>query len=433
MIQDSEPQKLLSSNADPVRSSAMQKKIRQKYFKNDAVIKAYKCDLMSQNINTPVKLYVCHSALNLVHRPKRKILTALLYSQIVELKVQNEHYVNILTTSNETYTLANFERSDSAIAFLRNYWEVILKEKCFSTSCGSSPANRLFVNNNNNTNDPLAHPNAIISDLYNRLLISKGSTTVSLTSTSGGATGSISNSETESVVGVKKQESSIRKLSLNVRKPSPIGFNQLNEEITNKNVDIGSNVVTQRNDDFNATSPIVNNLYSTSTPSNIPMKRNNTSVYQHTKPYNNETVNTNNINNSNKFNLNRPNVTISTDWNWWPFNVLTYLFNASPSQRFTMMIAYAILGFLFLSTIHLYHRLALIDLQTGPAIRRAGMNHPSSTSTSELHNLEVQLTHLTQLASKMVETLGHLTSELNSFVLYSNPEKFSPDQSTMNT
>ncbi|CAH8818641.1 unnamed protein product [Schistosoma curassoni] len=341
MIQDSEPQKLLSSNADPVRSSAMQKKIRQKYFKNDAVIKAYKCDLMSQNINTPVKLYVCHSALNLVHRPKRKILTALLYSQIVELKVQNEHYVNILTTSNETYTLANFERSDSAIAFLRNYWEVILKEKCFSTSCGSSPANRLFVNNNNNTNDPLAHPNAIISDLYNRLLISKGSTTVSLTSTSGGATGSISNSETESVVGVKKQESSIRKLSLNVRKPSPIGFNQLNEEITNKNVDIGSNVVTQRNDDFNATSPIVNNLYSTSTPSNIPMKRNNTSVYQHTKPYNNETVNTNNINNSNKFNLNRPNVTISTDWNWWPFNVLTYLFNASPSQRFTMMIAYA--------------------------------------------------------------------------------------------
>lgn len=130
-------------------------------------------------------------------------------------------------------------------------------------------------------------------------------------------------------------------MSLNVRKPSPIGFNQLNEEITNKNVDIGSNVVTQRNDDFNATSPIVNNLYSTSTPSNIPMKRNNTSVYQHTKPYNNETVNTNNINNSNKFNLNRPNVTISTDWNWWPFNVLTYLFNASPSQRFTMMIAYA--------------------------------------------------------------------------------------------
>ncbi|VDP32022.1 unnamed protein product [Schistosoma curassoni] len=418
MIQDSEPQKLLSSNADPVRSSAMQKKIRQKYFKNDAVIKAYKCDLMSQNINTPVKLYVCHSALNLVHRPKRKIL--------------------------ETYTLANFERSDSAIAFLRNYWEVILKEKvsfyvfyylqmyyiyilllslltfqCFSTSCGSSPANRLFVNNNNNTNDPLAHPNAIISDLYNRLLISKGSTTVSLTSTSGGATGSISNSETESVVGVKKQESSIRKLSLNVRKPSPIGFNQLNEEITNKNVDIGSNVVTQRNDDFNATSPIVNNLYSTSTPSNIPMKRNNTSVYQHTKPYNNETVNTNNINNSNKFNLNRPNVSSSS-------SSLIIL-------PFILLIFFSSLGFLFLSTIHLYHRLALIDLQTGPAIRRAGMNHPSSTSTSELHNLEVQLTHLTQLASKMVETLGHLTSELNSFVLYSNPEKFSPDQSTMNT
>ncbi|VDO83658.1 unnamed protein product [Schistosoma margrebowiei] len=220
---------------------------------------------------------------------------------------------------------------------------------------------------------------------------------------------------------------------MNVRKPSSIEFNQLNEELTNKNVDIGSNVVTQRNDDSNATSPIVNNPYSTSTPSDIPMKCNNTSVYQHTKPYNNETVNTNNINNSNKFNFNRPNVTISTDWNWWPFNVLTYLFNASPSQRFTMMIAYAILGFLFLSTIHLYHRLALIDLQTGPAIRRAGMNHPSFTSTSELHNLEVQLTHLTQLASKMVEALGYLTSELNSFVLYSNPEKFSPDQSTMNT
>ncbi|CAH8639831.1 unnamed protein product [Schistosoma rodhaini] len=439
MIQDSEPQKLLSSNVDPVKSSAMQKKIRQKYFKNDAVIKAYKCDLMSQNINTPVKLYVCHSALNLVHRPKRRILTALLFSQIVELKVQNEHSVNIHTTSNETYTLANFERSDSAIAFLRNYWEVILKEKCFSPSYGSSPANRLFVNNNttnnnNNTNDLLTHPNAIISDLYNRLLISKGSTTVSLTSTSGGATGSISNSETESVVGVKKQESSIRKFSLGVCKPSLIEFNHLNKETTNQNINIGSNDVIQHNDNSNVTNPIVNNVCSTPSLSNIPMKQNNTTVYQqHTKTYNNETVNTNNSNN-NKFNFNRPNVTISTDWNWWPFNVLTYLFNASPSQRFTMMIAYAILGFLFLSTIHLYHRLALIDLQTGPTIRRAGIHQQSSTtSNSELHNLEAQLTYLTQLTSKMIETLGYLTSELNSFVLYSNPEKFSPDQSTLNT
>ncbi|XP_018653641.1 hypothetical protein Smp_134580 [Schistosoma mansoni] len=376
MIQDSEPQKLLSSNVDPVKSSAMQKKIRQKYFKNDAVIKAYKCDLMSQNINTPVKLYVCHSALNLVHRPKRRILTALLFSQIVELKVQNEHSVNIHTTSNETYTLANFERSDSAIAFLRNYWEVILKEKasfyCFSPSYGSSPANRLFVNNNttnnnNNTNDLLTHPNAIISDLYNRLLISKGSTTVSLTSTSGGATGSISNSETESVVGVKKQESSIRKFSLGVCKPSLIEFNHLNKETTNQNINIGSNDVIQHNDNSNVTNPIVNNGL------------------------------------NNCFDL-------------------------------VYLILVIILGFLFLSTIHLYHRLALIDLQTGPTIRRAGIHQQSSTtSNSELHNLEAQLTYLTQLTSKMIETLGYLTSELNSFVLYSNPEKFSPDQSTLNT
>ncbi|CAH8558318.1 unnamed protein product [Schistosoma turkestanicum] len=439
MIQETEPQNSLLSNVDSVKSSAMQKKIRQKYFKNDAVVKAYKCDLISQNINTPVKLYVCHSALNLVHRPKRKILTTLLYSQIVELKVRDENCVNIYTTSNETYTLAHFERPESAIAFLRNYWEVILKEKSFSSPYGNSPANRLLLNNNNNSNNSVTHPNAIISDLYNRLLISKGSTTVSLTSTSGGATGSISNSETESVVGVKKQELSIRKSSnLGIRKSSFIEFNPLTNEVTNNNtVDIGSNDVIQP-----IHKPIVNNAYSAPTLSNILMKHNNNnnnnnnnhSVNQHNKTYNNETVNNNNnnINNSNtKPNFTRSNVTISTDWNWWPFNVITYMFNTSPSQRFTMMIAYAILGFLFLSTIHLYHRLALIDLQTGPVLRRVSISHPSTTSTfvtSELHNLEAKLSHLTQLTTKMVEALGHLTTELHSFLLYSNS-----DQSTLKT
>lgn len=50
MIQDSEPQKLLSSNADPVRSSAMQKKIRQKYFKNDAVVKGLSCKIAHSSL-----------------------------------------------------------------------------------------------------------------------------------------------------------------------------------------------------------------------------------------------------------------------------------------------------------------------------------------------------------------------------------------------
>ncbi|VDQ17250.1 unnamed protein product [Trichobilharzia regenti] len=76
----------------------------------------------------------------------------------------------------------------------------------FSASTyGNSIHNGLPSSNNNN---PLsAHRNAVIADLYNRLLISKGSTTVSLTSTSGGATGSISNSETDSVTGSQRQGS----------------------------------------------------------------------------------------------------------------------------------------------------------------------------------------------------------------------------------
>ncbi|KAH8856601.1 hypothetical protein KSF78_0009234 [Schistosoma japonicum] len=417
MIQEPEPQNLLCSNSDSVKSSAMQKKIRRKYFKNDAAIKDYKCDLISQNLNTPVKLYVCHSALNLVHRPKRKILTTLPFSQIIELKVHDERCVNIYTTSNETYTLANFERPDSAIAFLRNYWEVILKEKSFSTSCGNSPTNRLLVNSNDFAN----HRNAIISDLYNQLLISKGSTTVSLTSTSGGATGgSISNSETESVVGIRKRDSSIHKSDMGIRKPLFDGLNRVNE--TNDNFNIVSPVVISSNN-ITCPNPIVNNSYSPPTVSNLPMKHSN-SVYQH-KVYNNDMTASNISNSSNKPNTATSNpFTISTDWNWWPLNVLTYMFSATPSQRFTMIIAYAILGFLFLSTIHLYHRLALIDLQTGPAVRRAGINpvlHTTmSTSTSissELHSLEAQLSHLTQLASKMIEGLSHLTSELNSFLV----------------
>ncbi|VDQ06139.1 unnamed protein product [Trichobilharzia regenti] len=39
MIQDSEPPSLLSSTADSVKSSAMQKKIRRKHFKNDSAVK----------------------------------------------------------------------------------------------------------------------------------------------------------------------------------------------------------------------------------------------------------------------------------------------------------------------------------------------------------------------------------------------------------
>ncbi|CAH8866307.1 unnamed protein product [Trichobilharzia szidati] len=390
------------------------------------------------------------------------------------------------------YTLTNFDRPDSAIAFLRNYWEVILKEKTFSTSTYGNSMHNGLPNINNSNNNPLsAHRNAVVADLYNRLLISKGSTTVSLTSTSGGATGSISNSETDSVTGSQRQEIDIPKCTLALRKPASESSNlsKLDNsvdmdprvqstnlvELTNTAAATTTTTTTTATTPTATSTPITAMAIASPTPPPPPtsemssssssflgsitnsfsfptvsssLNMGKDSIYHRQKMFNNsEGINNNTNNNINNSNNNKSHHNVSTDWNWWPLNLLTCMFSSTPPQRFTMLIAYAILGFLFLSTVHLYHRLALIDLQTGPAVRRSGiipshssLSSPSasssysSSSSSELHNLELQLTHLTQLASKMVDGLSHLTSELNSLMtVYSNPEKFSPDQSTLNT
>ncbi|VDQ14618.1 unnamed protein product [Trichobilharzia regenti] len=65
------------------------------------------------------------------------------------------------------------------------------------------------------------------------------------------------------------------------------------------------------------------------------------SIYHRQKMFNNSEGINNNTNNNVNINNNKSHHSVSTDWNWWPLNLLTCMFSSTPPQRFTMLIAYA--------------------------------------------------------------------------------------------
>ncbi|KAA0188254.1 hypothetical protein FBUS_04061, partial [Fasciolopsis buskii] len=104
-----------------------------------------------------------------------------------------------------------------------------------------------------------------------------------------------------------------------------------------------------------------------------------------------------------------------TSWSLWPVSFLPYPF--SPPQRLTMIIAYTILGFLLFSTMHLYHRLAVFDLQGNAFVRNPSFADAPGTMKSTLQSLELQLTELVELTGQVAQSLMHLTGEIREISL----------------
>lgn len=75
------------------------------------------------------------------------------------------------------------------------------------------------------------------------------------------------------------------------------------------------------------------------------------------------------------------------------------------------------LGFLLFSTMHLYHRLAVFDLQGNAFVRNPSFADAPGTMKSTLQSLELQLTELVELTGQVAQSLMHLTGEIREISL----------------
>ncbi|VDP82626.1 unnamed protein product [Echinostoma caproni] len=70
---------------------------------------------------------------------------------------------------------------------------------------------------------------------------------------------------------------------------------------------------------------------------------------------------------------------------------------------------------------HLYHRLAVFDLQGSPFMRSRGYADTSNTMQSTLQSLEQQLAELVELTGQLAQSLMHMTGEIRGIRLESGP------------
>ncbi|OON17728.1 hypothetical protein X801_06431, partial [Opisthorchis viverrini] len=562
------------STPDALLSSDISKKIRRSFFKKDVAVKcmspfslivlvAYKCDFLGSGIFTAAKIYISNSAIYVVHRPKRRKLTTVSFSAIFDIKPRVDqqgvdiHLDNRTCVHNDmvcsvfipgfrptigaesyavrpfdrmksmweairpsskyglVYSLTNFQRTESAIAFLLNFWNLVRKDKGHFSSPGTKSLHCGLENSGStgrfSTTSCDARLPVLSSDASPLLL--QAPTTISLNSTASlSETGSLdencqisvsssglksSTNDTRSQLNTTDHEAAdlvIRPLSKSnlaflllstmhlyhrlavfdlhgrpglTRTSQPqlteheyrVGLEFLEEQLIQlvslmgqlteslarlttelRSLDpVGPSIVRQ-----SVTTVARASGHSTPGRSSFASSHSNKNPDHEVTQHSAETPflraettevllpqveslhpdgSTTSLSNGQQMlhgaSSGRPKpvacLTESPGWGaTWPFSFLPYPFSSSP-QRLTMLIAYAILAFLLLSTMHLYHRLAVFDLHGRPGLTRT--SQPQLTEHEYrvgLEFLEEQLIQLVSLMGQLTESLARLTTELRS-------------------
>ncbi|KAF7244052.1 hypothetical protein EG68_10405 [Paragonimus skrjabini miyazakii] len=437
--------------SDSLFSSDIQKRIRRNFFKKDVTLKSYKCTFLGDDINTPAKIYISNYAIYVVHRPKRRKLTTIPFSGVNHIRQRSGELSLELSIKNGTvYTLANFQRAEPAIAFLVNFWNLVRKEKILSKYTGSPCA----ICTENCVSDEQASDVGLPS--MNSSLLPKAPTTISLNS-------SASVSETDSLES--RRLSSAWKKSLSIVNLQP-SSELINRQLLSGSWSGGNQSSREHVSNADHTLP-VETVVSTQIPTlsrDVPMKPSPPHLHTTNAPSSScSSINVDpdyvtiqrpavaplmraelavSLSPSEKKNsisfpvgrcssasgapqpalyMEKPTASIrlteNSGWGVWPFGFLPYPF-AFPPQRLTVIIAYAILGFLLVSTMHLYHRLAVFDLHDHPNLDVHSM---VSLSSSEPENvrlntelLETQLVQLVELTGQLTNSLMQLTNDVRT-------------------
>ncbi|KAA3677544.1 uncharacterized protein DEA37_0000047 [Paragonimus westermani] len=416
-------------------SSDIQKRIRRNFFKKDVTLKSYKCTFSGGDVNTSAKIYISNYAIYVVHRPKRRKLTV--------------------------YTLANFQRAEPAIAFLVNFWNLVRKEKILSKHPGSPCA----ICTENCVSDEQASDVGLSS--VNSSLLPKAPTTVSLNS-------SASVSDTDSLESRRLPSTEKKSLPVvNLQPSSELG----NRQLLSSNWSSGNQSSRGHVSTVGHTLP-VETIVSTRIPTlsrDVPTT--SSSPHLHTTNASSSSCSSTNVDpdyvtiqrpavaplmkaelavslspserrNSVAFprgrcspateaprpalHIEKPKSSIrlteNPSWGIWPFSFLPYPFGFPP-QRLTVIIAYAILGFLLISTMHLYHRLAVFDLRDHPNLDVHSIPSSSSSETEtvrlNIEPLETQLVQLAELIGQLAHSLMQLTNDVRT--LQSEMHSLSPN------
>ncbi|CAL8081117.1 unnamed protein product [Calicophoron daubneyi] len=464
---------LENSPQSPNLYESQSKKIRRSFFKNDVAVKSYKCDFTGVDIWTSAKLYVSNKSLYVVHRPKRKKMTTISFSEISSITQKtNNSGVDIGLLNGSVYSLTNFQRPESAIAFLLNFWSLTRKDKplqagntCLPPSGGSdnsssADASRDLTAANSlspmtGSSSHLPSPGPITVSLNSSASMSETDSLDSRRMTGSHDAKSLSSTQISANGERANRASTARTVGRTALKNSPgtqsaeepilpvhstalqkATATNLNRPTTTSPQSAGSqisqppeSVISKRL----SVSSSVNRAHIPSSASAVELK------HQGQQPvYNNSSISAVGLGHSGDgFGprtsgggggvvdrtgtvKHRP-VTYIPDppgWSIWPLSFLPYPFS-SPPQRLTMIIAYAILAFLLFSTMHLYHRLAVFDLSGNPILASTGgeshvrpLVQPSFRST--LHQLESQLSQLVELTGQLTQSLIRLNSEVRN-------------------
>ncbi|KAF6778276.1 hypothetical protein AHF37_02563 [Paragonimus kellicotti] len=468
---------MTTSSGDPMVSpdflfsSDIQKRIRRNFFKKDVTLKSYKCTFLGDDVNTPAKIYISNYAIYVVHRPKRRKLTTIPFSGVnhikqrpgelsLELSIKNGEKSNPELSSALTvwlfpsyltmYTLTNFQRAEPAIAFLVNFWNLVRKEKVLSKHTGSP----CTICTENCVSDEQASDVGLPS--MNSSLLPKAPTTISLNS-------SASVSETDSLESHRLSSTAKKSLSIVSLQPSS---ELVNRQLLSGSWSSGNQSSRGHVSSADHTLP-VETIVSTRIPTlsmDVPTKSASPHLHTTNAPSSScssITVDPDyvtiqrpavaplikaelavSLSPSEKKNfisfpggrcasasgapqpallMEKPKASIrlaeNQGWGVWPFSFLPYPF-AFPPQRLTVIIAYAILGFLLVSTIHLYHRLAVFDLRDRPNLDVHSIPSLSSSEpeTVRLNTevLETQLVQLVELTGQLADSLMQLTNDVRT-------------------
>ncbi|KAG5441233.1 hypothetical protein CSKR_102447 [Clonorchis sinensis] len=425
------------STPDALLSSNISKKIRRSFFKKDVAVKSYKCDFLGSGVFTAAKIYISNSAIYVVHRPKRRKLTTISFSAIFDIKPRvDQRGVDIHLDNRLVYSLTNFQRTESAVAFLLNFWNLVRKDKCHFSSPGTKSLHCGLENSGStgrfSTTSCDARLPVLSSDASPLLL--QAPTTISLNSTASlSETGSLdehcqlsgsssglksSTNETRSQLNPTDREAADMMMGPLNKSPSIIRQSVNTVARASGHSTPGRSSFASSHSNKNPGHEITQ--HSAETPF---LRAETTEVFLPQVESLHPGGSTTSLNNGQQAlhgaSSGRPKpvacLTESPGWGaTWPFSFLPYPFSSSP-QRLTMLIAYAILAFLLLSTMHLYHRLAVFDLRGGPGLTRTSQSQLTEHEyRAGLEFLEEQLIQLVSLMGQLTESLARLTTELRS-------------------
>ncbi|KAF5399433.1 hypothetical protein PHET_06991 [Paragonimus heterotremus] len=436
--------------SDSLFSSDIQKRIRRNFFKKDVTLKSYKCTFLGDDVNTPAKIYISNYAIYVVHRPKRRKLTTIPFSGVNHIRQRlGEPSLELSIKNGTVYTLTNFQRAEPAIAFLVNFWNLVHKEKILSKHTGSPCA----ICTENCVSDEQASDVGLPS--MNSSILPKAPTTISLNS-------SASVSETDSLESRRLSNAGKKSLSIvNLQSSSDL----INRQPLSGSWSSGNQNSRGHVSNADHTLP-VETIVSTQIPTLSREVSTKSSSHLHIANAQSSSCSSINVDpdyvtiqrpavaplmkaelvvslsqsekkNSISFpggrcssasrapqsalHMEKPKASIrlteNPGWGVWPFSFLPYPF-AFPPQRLTVIIAYAILGFLLVSTMHLYHRLAVFDLRDHPNLDVHSLPSLSSSEpeTVRLNTelLETQLIQLVKLTGQLADSLMQLTSDVRT-------------------